>query len=78
LIGDLRVRDIFVDLGLDSSIILKSIFKKESEMFWTGSLGIRIGKVKGYCNVSLESMKTRKFLTKWRPISFSQRNLLHS
>lgn len=44
LIGDLRVRFVFVVLGLDSSIILKLIFKKESEMFCTGSMGIRIEK----------------------------------
>jgi hypothetical protein len=47
LIGDLRVRVVFVDLGLDGSIILKSIFKKESEMSLTGSMGLRIGKSEG-------------------------------
>jgi hypothetical protein len=44
LIGDMRVEVIFVVSGLDSSIILKLIFKKESEMSWTVSVGLRRGK----------------------------------
>jgi hypothetical protein len=62
LIADLRVRDIFVVLGLDSSIILKLILKKESEMSLSASVGLRRGKVKGYSNVSLESMKSEEAL----------------
>ena len=48
LIADLRVRDIFVVLGLDSSIILKLILKKESEMSLSGSVGLRRGKSEGF------------------------------
>jgi hypothetical protein len=64
LIGGLTVGVIFVVLGIDCSIILKLIFKKESERSWTVSVGLRRGKMKGYCNASLELMKSEEVLEK--------------